>query len=407
LVAFILAAGATRAEDWPQLLGPDRNNATSEVLPVWKQPPPVLWRRTLGESSSNAVVAEGRVFLHSKIADREVEEVVALDAASGKLLWHKEYARRPYSSTTGNGPRTTPAVALGRVVAYGVSGMLTCYAADTGDQLWQIDTHKEFNVKPLRYGVTSSPLIEGNRVLVHLGGPGAAIAAFDLQTGKPIWKALDDPLTTTAPTVVTLPGSNRRQVVFPTALRIVAVDALDGSIQWEHPLADVPIDSLAAPIWTGELLISCSVHFGGKGIRLMEGKSGQLLATEVWRTEELGAYFQSGVPSREGDHFYMVTNTPSPGAVLRCADVQTGKVLWSKPGVADWHAGLMRTGDDKLLLSDGKGVLRLLADDPKEYRELARAEIAGLEASVNPVLANGRLYLRDKRQIICLQIEKP
>jgi outer membrane protein assembly factor BamB len=283
--------------------------------------------------------------------------------------------------------------------------MLTCYAADSGKQLWQIDTHKQFRVRGLRYGVTSSPFIEGNRVLVHVGGKDAALVAFDLETGSVIWKALDDPLTTSSPTPVILAGT-RRQIVFQTALRIVGLDALDGRLLWEHPLSEVPVDSVAAPFWTGDSLISSSVAFGGRAVRVTED-SGRFKAAEAWRNEDLGAYFQSGVPAPDKGCYFMVTNKSQPGATLRCIDLKTGKVRWSKPDVADWHAGLMGTGDGKLLFSDGKGVLRLLAANPDKYEELARTEVAGLPSSVNPVVANGRIYLRDKELIVCLQVDRP
>jgi outer membrane protein assembly factor BamB len=400
LLFLLLAASASPvfAEDWPQLLGPQRNNTTSEKVATWKDPPRILWSKAMGEGNSSPVVAGGRVFLHGKVADREEEEVVAFDAATGELLWRSVYERRPFSSNTGNGPRTTPAVSLGRVYAYGVTGILTCHDAETGKRLWHVDVHKEFDVPRLKYGVTSSPLVEGNRVLVHVGGPGATIVAFDADTGAVCWKALNDPVSTSAPGLIAGP---RRQVIFQTGLRLAALDALDGTLLWDYPLSDTTIDSLGALLWTGEVLFSSSVHFGGRGLRLEE-KGGKLKASEMWVNEKLGSYYASAVPIGDGC-FCMVTNTSSPGAHLCCVEAKTGKVRWSAADVADWHAGLIGTGDGKLLLTDGKGVLRLLAADPEKYHELARASV-GLSSSVNPVLANGRLYLRDRKQVLCLEV---
>jgi outer membrane protein assembly factor BamB len=399
VLAILTAAGVARAEDWPQLLGPNRDNTTSETVAVWKTPPKELWRKPMGEGNSSPVVAGGRVFLHGKTADKEEEEVVALDAATGDRLWRQAYPRRPFSSNTGNGPRTTPAVSLGRVYTYGVTGLLSCYAADTGKPLWQVDVFKQFNVTRLKYGVTSSPLVEGNRVLVHVGGPDATIAAFDADTGEVIWKSLGDPVATSAPTLV--PGA-KRQVVFQTGLRLVSLDVLDGSVMWEHPLAETPVDSLGALVWTGDLLFSSSVHFGGRGVRI-DAKAGKLQASELWLNEKLGSYYASAVTVGDGC-FFMVTNTPAPGAALCCVEAKTGKVRWSVPDVADWHAGILGTGDGKVLLYDGKGVLRLLAANTEKYEELARTAV-GLTTSINPVLSGGRLYLRDRNQVVCLRLD--
>ena len=208
-------------------------------------------------------------------------------------------------------------MSLGRVYTYGVTGMLCCWAADTGKPLWQLDVHKTFDVKQLKYGVTSSPLIEGNRVLVHVGGPDATLAAFDAESGKVIWKALNDPISTSAPTVI--PGG-KRQVVFQTGLRLVSLDPLDGSLLWEYPLAETTIDSMGALLWTGDVLLSSSVHFGGRGLKI-EGKEGKLKASELWLNDKLGSYYAAAVPVGDGC-FFMVTNTPMPGA---CAVLRRGK----------------------------------------------------------------------------------
>jgi outer membrane protein assembly factor BamB len=404
-LAVLLSVGDLFADDWPQFLGPNRNNTTTETVAVWKGPLRERWRRPMGEGNSSPVVAGGRVFLHGKVAEKEEEEVVALDAATGKLLWRNTYPRKLFASNTGNGPRTTPAVSLGRVYTYGITGILGCYDARSGKRLWQVDVHQRFKVARLKYGVTSSPLVEANRVLVHVGGPDAAVAAFDADTGEVVWKALGDPLTTSAPTLVPAAGGARRQVVFQTGHRLVALNALNGRLEWQHPLSDSPLDSAPMPVWTGGILFSSSVHFGGRGLLIKAGEKGMPKPAELWLNDKLGSYYASVVPVG-GGCFYMVTNTPMPGADLCCVEEKTGKVRWRVPNVGDWHAGMLGTGDGKVLLIDGKGVLRLLAADPAKYRELARAKI-GMAAGVYPALAGGGLYLRDRQQVVCFEVGRP
>ena len=125
MLAVTLAIGMAatlRAEDWPQILGPHRNNTTSEVVKPWKTPPREVWRAAIGEGGSAPIISGGRVFVHAKVTDKEEEELVVLDEASGKILSRNGYARRPYSSNTGNGPRTTPACSLDKVFTFGVTG---------------------------------------------------------------------------------------------------------------------------------------------------------------------------------------------------------------------------------------------------------------------------------------------
>ena len=218
-----------------------------------------------------------------------------------------------------------------------------------------------------------------------------------------IWKALADPITTSAPNLVTVGQGGRRQAIFQTAVRIVGLNPLDGKLLWEYPLAETPIDSAGFPVWTGEVLLSSSVHFGGRGLRLTE-KGDKTLVNEAWLNEQLGSYFGSTVPARDGC-FFMVTNTPMPGASLRCVDGKTGKLKWTEPNVAEWFVGMIGTGNGKLLVTDGKGNVRLVAADTDKYRELARAEI-NFPSSVAPVLANGKLFLRDRKQVLCLEVGK-
>jgi outer membrane protein assembly factor BamB len=406
VLAFLASCtlnGVIRAEDWPQIAGPNRNNTTSEILKPWTSPLRELWRTPIGEGSSTALVVGGKVFLHAKVDDKEEEELIALDAATGKVIFRNGYVRRPYRSNTGNGPRTTPAVSLGRIYAYGVSGMLTCFSAENGRIIWQVDVYKQFGVTQLRYGVTSSPLVEGNRVLVHVGSEDTSVAAFDADTGKMIWKALADPITTSAPNLAIVGQGAKRQAVFQTALRIVGLNPLDGKLLWEYPIAETPLDSAGFPVWTGEVLLSSSVHFGGRGLKLTD-RGDKTEVSEAWHNEKLGSYFGSTVPARDGC-FYMVTNTPMPGASLRCVDGRTGKLKWTEPNVAEWFVGLIGTGNGNLLVIDGKGNVRLVAADSERYVELARAEI-NFPSSVAPVLANGKLFLRDRKQILCLDVSK-
>jgi outer membrane protein assembly factor BamB len=136
----------------------------------------------------------------------------------------------------------------------------------------------------------------------------------------------------------------------------------------------------------------------------LDEKDGKVTARELWLNEKLGSYYHSAVPAGDGC-FVMLTNTPSPGAHLCCVEARTGKVRWSEQNVADWHAGLIGVGDGRLLACDGKGVLRLIAADADKYRELARADV-GLTSSSNAVLSGGRLFLRDRSHVVCLDVSR-
>lgn len=405
LVVLLLCAPLAPAEDWPHWLGPNRDGSSPEKVAPWKKAPRVVWRHPVGEGFSAPIIAGGRVFVHALVKDKEEEEVLALDARTGKQLWRASYARAPFQSVIGNGPRATPAVFLDYVYTYGITGILSCHRADTGKLVWRVDAYKQFKATLPRYGVCCSPLVEGNRVLLSVGGKGASFAAFDADKGEVLWKGLDKPASTTSP-VIFMHGPKQervREVVFLSGQGLVGLSPLDGSLSWDFPLADRAFGSAPTPACAGDLIVTSSMKNGGIAVRVALVK-GHWVASQAWKNPELTASFSPPVVVGK-DHVYLITTVTNPEVTssLRCVALKTGKILWTQPKIADHHAGLLRTGDNKLLMLADSGILKLLDPSSKAYRELARARVCG-PTFVNPALANGRLYVRDDKALVCLQL---
>jgi outer membrane protein assembly factor BamB len=402
---LLALAPAARADDWPQWLGPRRDSGSAEKVAPWTEAPKALWRAPVGAGFSSPVVAGGRVFVHARVPREDREEVVALDAATGKILWRTGYDRGAYRSVLNPGPRATPTVAGNRVYAFGITGVLTALDADSGKTLWQVDTFKKLKATLPRYGVCCSPLVVGNRVLVAVGGKGSSVAAFDADTGEVQWQGLDEPASTSSPVLFAVGGSQRGtppDVVFMTTLRLVGLNPLDGSVSWEFPLPFQPSGTAPTPITAGDLLVTSTMTNGTTAVRVTGGD--KPAAGQVWQGKDLHGYFSTGLAVRT-DYLFLVTNTlqPTPQADLCCVELKTGKVLWTQEKVGYFHFGVVRTGDDKLLILDDAGTLKLIEPDPKGYRELCRAKVCG-GTLVTPALAGGRLYARDDKEVVCLQL---
>jgi outer membrane protein assembly factor BamB len=406
LLACIVTAAPAAAEDWPQWLGPRRDNSSTEKVAPWKEAPKVLWRKPAGEGNSSPVVTGGRVFIHAKVKDQDREEVVAFDAKSGEELWRKAYPRAAFKSLYGSGPRATPAVVDGKLYTFGITGVLTCFEADGGKQLWQVDTLKEFKVeKNLIFGMACSPLVDGPRVLVNVGGKGASVVAFDRAKGETVWKSMDDRASYSSP-IIFGEGAGR-QAIFLTGANLASLNPADGSVFWRFPLQDKLLESSTTPIRAGDYLLASSITYGSVGLRL-EMKDGKPAVKKEWKNDALTSYFSTPVAAGKGLVYLITGSNPlafrKAEADLHCIEAATGKDLWKKAKIGKYHASLMRTGDGRLLLLTDGGDLALLDPDPTGYKELARSKVSGPDTWAHPALSDGRLYIRDMAELICLQM---
>ena len=391
------------AADWPQWLGPKRDGGTSESVEPWKGEPKVLWKAKVGVGFSTPVVADGKVFVHARINGKDREELIALDAKTGKPLWRTPYDRGPYNSVLNTGPQATPAVVGGRVYTYGITGFLTCFEADTGKQVWQVDAFKKFKANLPTFGVCCSPLVVGNKVIVAAGGKGSSVVAFETETGEVAWQALDEPAGTSSPVLVVAGGKTGRlpEVTFMTTLRVVGLNPLDGAVNWEFALPFQPGATQPTPLALGDRVVTSTMTNGTTAIRVTAGE--KVTAEKLWQAKDVSGYFSSGVATK--DRLFLVTNVlkPVPRADLVCVDSATGKELWKKDGLGYFHFGVVRTGNGKLLVLSDAGDLKLIDTTTKEFKELCTAKVCD-GTLVAPALSNGLLYARDADTVVCVEL---
>jgi outer membrane protein assembly factor BamB len=403
-VLLLCATFALQAADWPQWLGPKRDGGTTEKVEPWKEQPKELWRARVGVGFSTPVVVDGRVFVHARINGKDREELISFDARSGKVLWREAYNRAPYSSVLNTGPQATPTVAGNRIYTFGITGVLCCFDAEKGKLLWQVDTFKKLQAQLPRFGVCCSPLVIGNRVLVAVNGKGSSVAAFDTDTGELQWQGLDEPASTSSPVLFATKGKLGAlpDAVFMTTLRVIGLNPLDGSVTWEYPLPFQPSGTTPTPVVSGDTIVTSTMTNGSTAIRITGGE--KTTAEKLWQAKSISGYFSSGTAVGK-DRLFLVTNQlkPVPRADLVCLDAASGKEIWRKDGVGYFHFGVIRTGNDKLVILDDAGNLKLLAAMAKEYSELCTAKICD-GTLVTPAISDGLLYARDSEQIICVQL---
>jgi len=400
LIGIALVAPA-RGDDWPQWLGAKRDGSTAEKIAPWTGELKNTWRKPVGEGNSSPIVADGKVFLHTKVKDKDVEMVQAYDARSGDILWEKTYDKAKFKPLFGEGPRSTPAVSGDKLFTYGNTGVLSCWNTADGKLNWQKDLLMEFKEANLFFGVSCSPIVIDDQVLVMTGKGKTGIVACSVKDGSVTWKASGDPASYSSPIVVG--EGDKRQIIYLTGAHLLALSP-KGDVLWSQPFVDALSESSTTPVKVNDLVIASSVKAGAVGYKLTE-KDGKPAVEQAWKNPELTCYFSTPVQMAK-DHVYMVTGVASlTGAsiTLRCVEASTGKEVWNKPKMGKFHAAILKTGDGNLLLHDDAGNLILLAPEVKEYKELARAKVCG-ETWAHPAIANGRVYVRDGKELSCYEM---
>src|SRR5882762_388857 len=269
LLLLLLTWNHAQGEDWPQFLGPSRNGVYSGPAPglAWaKSGPPMVWKLDVGQGFSAPVVARGRVILFHRLENRAI--VDSLDGLTGRRVWSAEYPTL-YRDDFGfdGGPRGTPAVAGDRIYTFGAEGVLQALDFSTGKRVWSVDFRQKFGAEKGFFGAACSPLVEGDRVLLNVGGPsGAGVAAFDAATGKILWTATNDEAGYSAPVAATIGGL--RHALFLTRNGVVDLDPANGKLRFQFPWRSRNNASVnaAAPLVIGDLLFVSASYGAGAGV---------------------------------------------------------------------------------------------------------------------------------------------
>jgi outer membrane protein assembly factor BamB len=409
LPLLFLVAGPLMAADWPGWLGTRRDGTSTEKIKPWKGELKALWRIPVGPGHSSPVISGGKVYLHAQVKGKNAEELLAFDARTGEKRWATSYPRGPFLGIFGTGPQATPIVQGGKVFTHGITGVLSCFDAENGSQKWQVNTWKEFDItaankRRLFFGAACSPLLEGDNVLVNVGGKGASIVAFSQDKGAVVWKTLDDGASYSSG--IAIGKGDNRQVIFLTQSGLRGLTPR-GKKLWEFPLRDKLNESSTTPVIVGDLLLGSSISFGMVALKMSKKPDGSFETNEVWQNSKLTCYFSTPIPVGE-KHVYVVTGTLSfttPTSSLHCVELATGKILWTVPKIGKYHAAMLRTADNNLLLLSDLGDLILFEPDPTRYKELARSKVVkGEQIWAHPALVDGKVYFRDDKELICLQM---
>lgn len=399
---FQVTSPAILAADWPQWRGPNRDGISHEkgLLRIWSAGgPPLAWKvKDLGEGYSSVSIAQGRIFT---MGDRtEASFVHALDEKNGKQLWSARLGR-PGERGGYHGPRATPTVDGDLVFGLGQFGDLVCFEAESGKEVWRKNLGKDFSGRAGGWGYSESPLVDGDKLICTPGGPQGTILALNKKTGAEIWRTEDftDNAEYSSPLAAEIGGV--RQYIQLTGNSVAGAAAEDGGLLWraqrKGSTAVIP-----TPIFHNDHVYVTSGYGIGCNLFKISKTGNQFKAQEVYANKVMVNHHGGVV--RVGEHLY----GHSDGKGWVCQDFRTGNMVWSERGIGK---GSLVCADGHLYLrSEGsKGTMALIEATPAGYKEKGRfdqPERSSHESWPHPVIANGKLYIRDQDLLLCYDVTK-
>ncbi|MFG0264952.1 MAG: PQQ-binding-like beta-propeller repeat protein [Rhodopirellula sp. JB055] len=401
LLATVVGCSWTHA-DWPQFLGEKRDGSSRETALLDAFPdggPEVVWRVPGGVGMSAVTVADGLAITTLNGSGNQL--LVALDAKTGERAWQTELAAE-YKNGQGDGPRATAAVSRGVVYAFTGDGVLCAVDQKTGELIWRTDALKVCRASESEYGMSSSPLVVEDAVIVHLGGRGTAVAAFETSDGRLKWSAGSGPAGYSSPTLMNVAG--REQVVSLTGNKALGIDPVDGAVLWTYEFETPYACNTANPVSVdGDVFISAGENHGCVFIDVEES-GGKFAAMEHWASVDSKSVMRNEWQTSVlvDGYLYGFDNVGAAGPTthLTCIDADTGEIVWRK---TRFGKGNLVHADGKLWITTMDGELVLVNVTPDGFHELGRAKLFG-RTRQSLSIADGLGYIRDNQEVVCIKL---
>lgn len=365
----------------------------------------------IGDGLASPVVAGDKVFYLDHQDGKDT--LHAIDRITGRELWRSPIDDVHKDSQSSPGPRCTPLVDGDRVYAQSTKGELRCLAVADGKLKWRLNFTQDFGAiffgergmaqGAHRHGYTGSPWVDQQRLVVTVGDTnGAGIACLDKLTGKVLWKSQNDRAGNAAPITAMIGGDEPKQVIAFTVEGLIGLNLLNGELLWRVPLTSTYGRHVTTPVVVGNVVMVASHQRGMIGAEITrEPATGKWNAAIKWDSKDFTMNFSS--PVAVAGYLYGL----GPEKNLFCVEAKTGKQMWSKDGYTTSaaeksHVAFLAMGKNLLLLTD-VGELVLFAANPAEFKELGRVQVCGANWC-NPAYADGKLFLRDARELICVEL---
>jgi outer membrane protein assembly factor BamB len=378
------------SQEWPQFRGPGRDSKVTgfKVPGTWPADLKQVWKVNVGTGDATPVLSGGKIYLAVRQGDNEV--VLCLDAGTGKEIWKSSY---PAAAVTGPatshpGPRSTPAIADGKIVTFGVTGILSCFDAASGKLIWRKDNPD--NAVP-QFFTGMSPLLTDGMCIAHLGTKDKGqVVALDLATGKEKWTWNGDGPSYASPSLMLAGGE--KHVIVQTEKNLISLSLANGSLLWEisTPPAQRFYNS-SSPYINGQIIYYTGQGTGIKAVQVINS-GGKWTTKELWSNPDIGTKWNT--PILKDGYLFGFTDQRR----IFCIDAATGKTAWYDNTVNSDFATIVDCGA-VIIGFPSTGNLLVFKADPKAYTEIAKYKVADTPVYAFPVLAGNTVYVKDAESL--------
>jgi outer membrane protein assembly factor BamB len=382
------AAAQTAPQDYPQWRGVNRDGSASAFTEpkAWPETLTPLWKVEVGAGYATPIVIGNRVYTHTRQGENEV--MLALDGATGKILWQTPYAApykmNPATKNHGQGPKSTPLFYNGRLYTLGISGIVSAFQASDGKLLWQKPAPP---VDPL-YGTAMSPIADKSMVVFHVGGHDqGALTAYDAVSGEVKWSWNGDGPAYASPIITDLGGT--RQLVTLTQQRVVALDAATGALLWQHPWVTRATNNSITPIRFGDNLIITGQDKGVVALKPVR-QNNQWTVQTVWETPDVAMFMSN--PVVVGDTLFGLSHRAS--GQYFALDLTSGKVLWLGEPRQAVNTAIVKAGETLFLLNEDAELI-VAKSSRSGFEPVKRYEVATSSTWAQPTITGNRLFVKD------------
>lgn len=399
----LTASGSARAADhWLQWGGPRRDFMVESKGLKDKWPddgPPKLWDRELGDGYSTILADNDALYSMYRVGEDEF--TVALDAKTGKTLWeHKNPS--PTTKTMlefGPGPHSTPLLLADRLYTVGANMDLYCFQKKSGEVVWKHDLIEEFGAKMPEYGYAASPIEYKNTLILPVGGKaGQSLMAFDPVSGKVLWQKQDFEITYSSPIVIRFQG--QEQLVYFTGSALMGFNPADGETLWSHPHKTQYDANIMTPVWDGTDTLFCSAAYdsGARAVQLTK-EGDKTVPKERWFSKKMRLHHGNAV--HVGGYAYGSSGDFGP-AFFMAVNLKDGEIAWRERGFK--KTTCVFAGNGTMILLDEDGQLALAKASPEKFTLLSKCKIGETYAWAAPTLVGTKLYVRDRKHIVALEL---